>query len=255
MKFLTILLAILLFFPLLFNFSPCKEPVYNNKESFDPSLSRLNSIQSLIDYSDSSANSDQIKIGSLGYGVLVAVIIRKRFYHGFSYYTLQKNWIAVAAQYFFGRGLASPVNPDEILKFPYAACSQQAIVLMAVMKQKNVSYRSVGFPHHYATELRFKNDWYYFDPDMEPRIKTNDRKEDKWKSSANYLKKYYPGDYTYLNWAFGNSVPVIFGIPNANPAPRASVFQAITKFLSKILWIFPLLIFVYLYKGKALFWK
>jgi hypothetical protein len=255
MKPLTLLLALLLFLPLLFNISPGGTPVYNNKEKFDPSLSRLNSLHRLINYSDSSAIANQTKIGSLSYGVLVASILRKRFYHGFSYYTFQNNWIAVASQYIFGKELASLVNPEEILKFPYAGCSQQAIVLMAVMKDKKIPYRSVGFPHHYATELQFKNNWYFFDPNMEPQIKVNERKEDKWKRSADYLKKYYNGNNQYLNWAFGNSVPIIFGRPNADPAPHASIFQAVTKYLSKILWILPLFLFVYLYERNPSFWK
>jgi hypothetical protein len=247
MKFIFLLLALVLFLPLLFNISPGERPVYNSKEIFDPSLSKINSLQKLINYSDSSANINHIKIGSLGYGVLVASVLRKRFYHGFSYYTFQNNWIAVASQYFFGRELASLVDPDEILKFPYAGCSQQAIVLMAAMKEKKVPFRSVGFPHHYATELQFKNNWYFFDPNMEPKIKEKERKQVNWKGSADSLKKFYRGDNQYLNWTFGNSVPIVFGVPNADPAPHAEVFQSITKYLSKILWLFPLFFFAYSY--------
>ena len=238
--------------PLLFNISLEKSPVYNKKELFDPSLAGINSIQKLVTYSDSIANVNHIKPGSLSYGVLVASVLRKRFYHGFSSYTLQQNWLAVIAQLFLGRGLAAPVDPDEILKYPYAGCSQQAIVMMTVMKEKKVPFRSVGFPHHYATELCFKNNWYFFDSNMEPKIKEKERKEKYWKGSADSLKKFYDGDHQYLNWTFGNSVPVIFGIPNADPAPRAYVFQDVTKYLSQFLWIIPLLFFVYRYKINPL---
>ena len=251
MKLFSFSLALVLFLPLLFNFCTWEKPVYNNREIFDPSLSKLNSVNKLIAYSDSLANYNHIKIGTLDYGILVGSILRKRFYHGFSYYTLRENWLAVAAQATFGRGLASPVDPDEILKFPYAGCSQQAIVMMRVMKEKKVPFRSVGFPHHYATELCFKNNWYFFDSNMEPKIKAKERKENNWKSSADSLKKFYRGGNQYLNWAFGNATPVIFGIPNADPAPHASIFQNITKVLSKILWVFPLLFLVYEYKIKA----
>jgi len=250
MKILTPLLALLLFLPLLFNISLEKKPVYNKKELFDPSLSSINSVQRLIDYSDSIATVNHIKSGSLGYGVLVASVLRKRFYHGFSSYTLQQNWLAVAAQLLLGRGLAAPVNPDEILKYPYAGCSQQAIVMMAVMKEKKVPFRSVGFPHHYATELCFKNNWYFFDSNMEPKINEKERKEKYWKGSADSLKKFYSGDHQYLNWTFGNSFPVIFGKPNADPAPHAYLFQDITKYLSQFLWIIPLFFFVYRYKAN-----
>ena len=243
------MLTVILFFPIFFNISPVKKPAYNDLESFDPSLVGINSVAKLIAYSDSVANANHIQIASLGYGILVSTILRKRFYHGFSYYTLQKNWIAVTAQLLFGKDLAAPVNADEILKYPYAGCSQQAIVLMNVMKQKNVPYRSVGFPHHYATELNFKNNWYFFDPNMEPKIKGNEREEDKWNRSADALKKYYNGNYQYLDWAFGKSAPIAFGKPNAEPAPNASIFQSITGILSKILWVFPLLFVLYPFKG------
>ncbi len=250
MKILALLLSLILLLPGFFNKSFEKEPVYNNKELFDPSLTRLNSVKKLTEYADSTALSEHIKSGSLGYGVLVSSILRMRFYHGFSYYTLQENWIAAITEYLFGRNVSSPVNPDEILQYPYAGCSQQAIVLMAIMKQKNIPYRSIGFPHHYATELKFKNTWYFFDPNMEPKIKVKDRNQDKWKGSADYLKRYYDGNSSYLDWAFGKSMPVVFGTPNAEPAPNASVFQSVTKFLSKILWIFPLIILVYPGKPK-----
>ena len=251
MKFLTISLAPLLLLPLFFNISLEKEPVYNNRELFDPSLSGINSIHTLIDYADSSAKKEHIRNGSLGYAIFVSCIIKKRFYHGFSNYTLQQNWIAATAQYFFGKSLAAPVKPDEILQYPYAGCSQQAIVLMAVMKEKNVSYRSVSFPHHYAMELNFNDTWYFFDPDMEPEIKENERNEDKWKGSADYLKQYYNANYNHLDWTFGKSVPLIFGIKNADPAPRASLFQTVTKYLSRILWIFPLIVVAYPRKRNA----
>ena len=179
MRLLPFLLALLLFLPLLFNISLEKKPVYNKKEIFDPSLSNINSVKKLISYSDSIANVNHIKPASLGYGVLVGSILRKRFYHGFSSYTLRQNWLAVITQLFLGRGLAAPVDADEILKYPYAGCSQQAIVMMTVMKEKKVPFRSVGFPHHYATELCFKNNWYFFDSNMEPKIKAKERKKGK----------------------------------------------------------------------------
>lgn len=249
MKYVFIFLAVILFLPVFFSISPVKAPAYNNKELFDPSLAKINSVQKLVGYSDSAAHVNNIKVGSLGYAVLVSSILRKRFYHGFSYYTLQKNWIAVTAQLLFGRDLAAPVNADEILKYPYAGCSQQAIVLMNVMKRKNVAYRSVGFPHHYALELNFKNNWYFFDTNMEPKMKDNEREEDKWNASADVLKKYYSGNYQYLDWTFGKSVPITFGKVNADPAPNASLFQNITGILSKILWIFPLLFVLIPFNG------
>lgn len=109
-------------------------------EIFDPSLSKINSINKLIAYSDSSANTNHIKISTLEYGLLVGSILRKRFYHGFSYYTLQKNWLAVGAQAILGRGLASPVDPDEILKFPYEAAINTSTGLLETLRLLFLEY-------------------------------------------------------------------------------------------------------------------
>ncbi len=248
MKLLAFSFATLLLLPVFFNVTLEKKPVFNQRELFDPSLSIINSVQRLLDYADSVAYKHQLKTGTLQYAIMVSFIIRKRFFHGFSNYTLRQNWIAATSQYFCGRGLACPVNHDEILQYPYAGCSQQAIVLMEAMKRKNISYRSVGFPHHYAIELCFNNSWYFFDPDMEPSIPDIERIEANWKGSTDNLKKYYTSDNSkFLDWGFGKSLKVKVGNRNADPAPRAFIFQLVTKYLSRILWLFPL-IFFYLQK-------
>jgi hypothetical protein len=249
-KLIAILLVATFSIPIFLDYSPEKAPVFTHTEQFDPSYSRLNSVRKLEVYADSVAAVRRIKPDSLAYGILVANILRKRFYHGFSAYSCKENWLASLAQYCFGHNLAYPVIPDDILKFPYAGCSQQAIVLMKVMRDKNIPYRSVGFPHHYATELFFGHDWYFFDPDMEPIIKPNERMETSWKESGDSIKKYYSRfGSKKINWAFGNSLPAIIGHVNADPAPHAEIFQVTTKYLSKLLWIFPFL-FIVFYKQK-----
>ena len=245
MRFFVLSLTLLLLLLNFFNFSIKKNPTYNNIELFDSSLLHLTSIDKLIGYTDSIAVKKNVKEGTLQYGILASNIIRKRFYHGFSVYSFRQNWMAAFAQYLIGRDLASPVNSGDILKYPFAGCSQQAIVLMDVMKKKNISYRSVGFPHHYALELKFNKDWYYFDPDMEPKINASERLEDNWNQCADSLKKYYSRSLGLLDWGFGKSQLVKVGKVDADPAPNASIFQYVTKFLSKTLWIFPLFFIVY----------
>ncbi len=245
MRFFIVSLTLLLLLLNFFNVSIKKDPPYDNIELFDSSLLHLNSIDRLIDYTDSTANKKNVKERTLQYGILASTIIRKRFYHGFSVYNFRENWMAAFAQYLIGRDLASPVNSGDILKYPFAGCSQQAIVLMDVMKTKNTSYRSVGFPHHYALELKFNNDWYYFDPDMEPKINASERLEENWNQSVDSLKKYYSRSLSLLDWGFGKSQLVKVGKVDADPAPNASIFQSVTKFLSKTLWIFPLFFIFY----------
>ena len=117
---------------------------YDNKEQFNPGLYYLNSIDKLENYIDSTIKADSIPENSIDYVVKITSAIRYRFYHGFSHFTLKENWIAAISEKIFGYGLASKVKPDDIMKHEYAACSQQAMVMMEILKHKNISYRSVG---------------------------------------------------------------------------------------------------------------
>jgi len=249
MKFFLITISILLLLPNFFNVTLEEKPGYNKIEIYNPSLSSINSVQKLIDYSD-SISQKKYAHNSLEYAMVVSNVLEQRFYHGFSVYSLQKDWIAAVTQYLVGHDVANPVNPEDILKYPYAGCSQQAIVLTAVMKRNKVHFRSLGFPHHYTTELQFNNSWYYFDTDMEPDMSEADRNLIYWKHDADSLKKFYHKNPTVAEWAFGNSQKAIVGKIDAEAAPNASLFQNTTKYLSKLLWVFPLIIVAYPRKKK-----
>lgn len=240
MKFILISLSILLLLPNFFTIPLEKEPDYNKTEFFNPSLSAINSVEKLENYADSISQKKYAR-NSLQYAIVISDILQDKFYHGFSNYSTKQNWIAAVTQYFFGHDVANPVNPEDILKYPFAGCSQQAIVLIEVMKRNHVAYRSIGFPHHYATELNFNNSWYFFDTNMEPHLGEEDRNVKNWKHAADSLKKFYQQSGDHLDWGFGKSLMVKVGEVNAKPAPRAALFQTTTKYLSRFLWIFPLL--------------
>ena len=132
------------------------------------------------------------------------------------------------------------------MKHEYAACSQQAMVMMEILKHKNISYRSVGFPHHFALEVLILGRWYYFDPNMEPNITNQERLESYWGAAADNLKKYYDTTrFKDLDWKFGKNLNVTHGSVNQNYAQNAKLFQSATSILSKILWVFPLLLLFY----------
>jgi hypothetical protein len=249
MKFLLISISALLLLPNFFNVTLEEKPGYNNVEIFNPSLLRINSVQKLMEYSD-SVSGEKCAHNSLQYAIVVSDALEQRFYHGFSVYSLQKNWIAAVTQYVFGHNVAYPVNPEDILKYPYAGCSQQAIVLADVMKKNKVPYRSLGFPHHYTTELQFNNSWYYFDTDMEPDMSVTDRNLVNWNHDADSLKKFYHKNKAAAEWGFGNSQKALVGKIDAAPAPNASLFQNTTRYLSKLLWLFPLIFVAYPRKKK-----
>ena len=250
MKLLLIAISAILLAPNFFNINLAETPQYDHKEKFNPGLAYINSTEKLIQVSDSIAKRNNIPQKSLAYAITVSQVLRNRFYHGFSRYPLNQNWIAAISEQCFGYGLASIVKPDDILKYSFGGCSQQSIVLMEVMKRKKIYYRCVGFPHHYATELMFDNNWYFFDPNMEPNIPDSARLESKWNCCADSLKKYYDtARFNDLNWKFGNA-NVTFGKVNAPTAPNAEIFHTTTKYLSKTLWLFPLIVVFYRKRKK-----
>jgi hypothetical protein len=250
MKIFFFSLSVLLLLPNFFNVTLEQTPEYNKIEYFDPSLSKINSVQKLTNYAD-SISKKKYNRNSLEYALVISGVLQNRFYHGFSAYSLRQNWIAAVAQSLFGHYIANPVLPDDILKYPYAGCSQQAIVLAEVMKRNQVPYRSLGFPHHYATELEFNNSWYFFDTNMEPVMTVEDRDLKNWNHNSDSLKKFYHKNFSAINWGLGDGLKAEVGKINAATAPRASLFQIVSKYLSRLLWIIPFLIAVYLSTRKT----
>lgn len=238
-KVLLISLSALLLIPNFIRKDINGESKYNNIERFDPRLGNINSINKLEKYVDAEASVKHINTYSEKYAALLAYIISCRFYHGFSHFTLSENWMAAVGEKAFGYGLASKVDPDDIMEHSYAACSQQAIVMMEVLKRKHIDYRRVGFPHHYALEARIDNNWYYFDPNMEPDITLSERLHENWNGSNDNLKKYYT-KHGNVNWEFGIHEEAQFGVTNEVPARHARLFQSITGVLCKVVWCIPL---------------
>lgn len=219
---------------------------YDKKEKFDPAFSYINSIGKLDTYTDSIAREKNIISGSFEYVELLEAIIEQRFYHGFSHFSISENWIAAFAGRIIKEDYACKVKPDQIMQHPNAACSQQAMVMMAVLRKKGTSYRSIGFPHHYAMEVLINNEWYFFDANMEPGITKVNRKLSSWQHHNDYLKPYYDtGRFNDLDFKFGNGLTALIGTSNEIPAQKASIFHTVTGVLSRICWIFPLLLIFY----------
>jgi hypothetical protein len=239
-KILAAALAILLLLPNFFSTELSPVTPYNGKEKFDPTLARINSIEYLEKYTDSVATSKKIAEGSFEYVELLESVIEQRFYHGFSHFSTSENWIAALAGKCIKEDYACKVQPEKIIQHPNAACSQQALVMMAVLRNKKISYRSLGLPHHYAMEVLINNEWFFCDANMEPGISKQQRMLSHWKHQTNILKQYYdPTRYPDLDYQFGKNQIVTVGAINEIPAQKATFFHAVTV-LSKIAWLFPL---------------
>ena len=239
------------------------KPVYNNKEDFDPTLSRLNTLNKLASYCDSLYKVSALQNGlgdfSEKYTDIAYSVVRNRFYHGYSSYDLNNNFMAVMMGEVAMDGLSAIVIPDDILEFPYAACSQQSIVLMEVLRRKGISTRKVGFKGtlggHFSMEVYFGGLWHFYDANMEPDIKVlaayNKPEISFLVSHPDVLQKAYK---QYPAEKINDLFPTYsYGSIDAFPAPKAIIFHRITKFLSYTLWSFFLLAFIWARKKyKAL---
>ena len=231
-----------------------KEPRYNHMEEFDPSLTRLNSLNKLVAYCDSMYSENSFADASIQfektYPDVVSSIVRKRFYHGYSLYGFKNNFIAMLLSRVSLNGLSAIVIPDDILQYPYAACSQQSIVFMEILKRKGFITRQVGFKGkangHFCFEVYYNGTWHFIDPDMEPDITVLNAYNRPGISflahhSDILLKAYhqYPKEKVldiFLNYTYGKA--------NTFAAPRAIIFQQLTKFFSYTIWLFFLLAFI-----------
>lgn len=219
---------------------------YDGREKYDPSLAYINSIPLLTNHIDSLAAIAHVQPNSYEYVHIVVSVIKYRFYHGFSHFTLQENWIAALGGKYVEEGLACKVQPDDILQHGNAACSQQSIVMMAVLRAKNISYRKIGFPHHYALEVCINNKWSFFDANMEPTMTEQQRLASHWQYKNDSLKQYYDGNrFTDLDYKFGVGLMAEKGAINDVPAFNARLFQGVTNWTSKLLFILPLLLLYY----------
>jgi hypothetical protein len=229
-------------------------PVYDNKEDYDPSLNRLSTISKLTVYCDSVYEevvytNPALKFES-AYPEIVSKVVRKRFYHGYSTYGTGNNIVGGLFASVTKKGLTAIVIADDILKYPYAACSQQSIVMMDVLEQKGFKTRKVGFEGprggHFCFETYFDGKWHFYDPDMEPDVRlllAYQRPSVAFIASHTsfMLQAYrqYPAE-KMMN-LFSN---YFYGKVNAPAAPWAYWYQQITKFLSYTLWSFFLVLFI-----------
>lgn len=245
-KPILIALTVVLLIPNFVDVDINEKLAYDHKEKFDPSLSRINTIDKLEQYIDSTATAKQLAPHSLDYAIAICDAINYRFYHGFSHFSLSENWIAALSERVVGFGLSAKVKPNDIMQHDYAACSQQSMVMMEILKRNHFNYRKVGFPHHFALEVQVDNKWYYFDPNMEPNISKEERLEENWKCCADNLKKYYDTTrFKDLDWKFGKNLKVTQDKVNQSYAGNARLFQSTTALLSRIMWCFPLLLLFY----------
>ncbi len=250
-KYVLILYAVFLFITLIPNFLPFQLENVANSESrptydrYEARLSsKLNSMDELERYLDSSNLDPQ----SIAYWNNAATVLRKRFYHSFSAYSLDENWLAAVAGYAVPSiYFQYPVQPAEVVEYEMAGCSQQGIVLQTLMNRKGINYKTVGFNHHYAVAGEIDGKWFYFDTNIEPEIDQSNRPTVGDIKNQSKLREIYP---QFSEQEVKNLLgPPRLSVENIALAPNMSLFHTTTYWLSRTLWIIPfglLLIGLYL---------
>jgi hypothetical protein len=233
-----------------FNYS---EPVYNGKEEFDPGLARLNSMNELEHYCDSlysASNASGSNEFERNYTDIVSAVTRKRFFHGYSHYGFENNYLAVVFSRATVDGYSAIVAPDDIMKYPYAACSQQSIVVMELLKRKQIRSRKISFQGktagHFCFEVFYDNGWHFYDTNLEPDravLNKYDRPGIAFLVSHTdvLLDAYRAQDKEKMLDVFPTYQ---YGKENVFPAPRAIIFQRATKILSYAGWAIFLIAFL-----------
>jgi len=254
MKLLSYLLVLICFLLIIPNFLATNivedKSGITRKEKFDPALVRLNSLSKLEAYVDSVAVTKNILDSPLAYAVEAEDIVSRRFYHKYATQDLKDNWIASVCQKLTGYYLSSKVTAEDILKKPYGYCGQQNAVLMELLLKKKFNYRVLYFPHHFVFQSYINNHWCYFDADQEPTIQPYQRTSEKWLNSTDSLSIAYNLNRTTAGNVFGTPGDYKFGKINEIQGKRVQIFQSITKVLSKIAFLLPLILVFYLERNK-----
>jgi hypothetical protein len=213
-------------------------------------ITSIRSVDDVLNYADSVAVVKNIREGSLEYAIELDNVVKNRFTHGYSHYGFNENWIAAAAGSVW-KNFSAIVIPDDLLKYPQGACSQQSIVLMECMKRRGISYRTIYFSSHFALEAQVGNQWFFFDPDMEPTLTLSTITNLDSLSKSETLYKIYKEYSDSVSLATTPS-HFSYGKVNAKQAPKTIFFHSVTKFLSKTLWLFPLLGYFFLYRKRKI---
>jgi hypothetical protein len=206
-------------------------------EQYDPRLAYLTSVDRATRWIDSTATVRGIRPATRDYVDLTDSLVRLRFVHGYSHYRPSDDYIS----YLLGRvvwsDLSAIVEPDDILKFNHAACSQQAIVFMAILQRKGYRTRKVGLKGHFCTGVFYDGQWHFYDSNKEPTFS----KVRPIPSSLELVADKNLAYQAYRGILTKSEVDAMFSHvtleeSNALPGHRVRVLHSITHFLSHFGW-------------------
>ncbi|PLK27562.1 hypothetical protein C0V78_12180 [Novosphingobium sp. TH158] len=218
---------------------PAKQPPWvTPKERYDPTYGDLKSVEDIVALTRSRTTGaplvDQVHE--------LEEIVRNRFYHGYTRYGLRENWLAWLSARIVNPDYDALVEPSEILQYDAAACSQQALVVQAALKQMGVTYATVGVPRHFFTAAWIDNRWYIVDPwGPVDRDRTRLHPLDEMRTEAG-RKRLYITQAERQKWEILRYNAPHVTMVNQFPAPEARLFHKMTGFASNWLWLASVLL-------------
>lgn len=224
-----------------------------NGEAYDVRLSNVKNLQQVDSIFKIHLSNDD----TLNAVNAIDHFIRNRFYHGYSRYTMNDNWIAYLAG-FVWQDFKLIVSPKETIRYSSAACSQQELIFQTILKQNNIRFRTVAFepvPNrysgHFTLEVFVNNDWHYYDTNLEPKILGNERPSlAQIKKDSLYLKMYNKSFNQTLQFMFQES-NVYPKDENVIPGQKMIIFQTLTGWMSNYLFLLLIGIGVFFHRRKA----
>ncbi len=218
------------------------------REKYDPGFMHLNSIESLTEKC-----RKELKTGgdSMSAVLLIDSLLKHRFVHGYSRYTLHDNYLIFILSETIDKDISAKIIPDHIMQEPEAACSQQAIVFMEVLKGCGFNVRKVGLHSHFCSEVQYNNAWHFFDTNQEadfsglgaiPGIK--EMMNNRELIFYAYRKSALTDSFALEN-AFDPSGYVL-GEINEFPAKNMKLLHQLAGIFSHILWLVFLIPFLLL---------
>ncbi|MGE5720825.1 MAG: hypothetical protein ACM3YM_00055, partial [Sphingomonadales bacterium] len=183
----------------------------------------------------------------------ITLFAERRFYHGLSRFRVCDDWIANLAGMAWV-DLSSPVMPDDILKYRRAICSQQTMVVQALLARFGIPFATIGIdkPGHMMAAARINGVWAAYDSNLEPH-RTGIvpfaalERGSTWKqlyAGKPGVPEMGPGDLgDQFSRAADHGLVTLTAI-DQYPAARAATFQRATHFFSRYGWMVFALVFL-----------
>lgn len=202
-------------------------------EQFDPFLAGIDSVDEIMLVLN-TAYPDATRLEKLD---AADALLRRRFFHSYSYFRPEQNWIAATLRPLWA-DLASPVRPNDILGHRRAACSQQSLVFLEIARRLGFDYASIRAPGHFLAGVKIDGRWWAYDANMEMRAR---RYPAGWLHSGDpRLKTVYRPAVADLLTRAGASGKISLTSVNRFAAPQARLLHQFTDLFSRFGWLLML---------------